>query len=174
MAKTREQKEAQIAKLSDQINEMKSAVFVDYKGLRVSETEELRKKLRGESVNFNITKNTLAKKALFESGIEVEAEIFDKPVAIAFGLGDEIAPAKGISAYAKDHDAIEILGGIFERKFIDAVMVKKLALLPSRQELYAKAVGSIASPLSGMVNVLAANIRGLVNVLNGYRENKVN
>lgn len=172
MAKTREQKETQITRLDEQLAQMKSAVFVDYKGLKVKETEELRKNLRSEKVDFNVTKNTLAKRALAQQGIEVNQEIFEKPVAIAFGLEDEIAPARGINTYAKDHEAVEILGGIFERKFIDATMVKRLALFPSRQELYAKAVGSIASPLSGIVNVLAGNIRGLVNVLNGYKSTK--
>ncbi|MEK7096666.1 MAG: 50S ribosomal protein L10 [Patescibacteria group bacterium] len=170
MAKTRTQKEEQIAKLESQIETMKSAVFVDYKGLKVKETEELRKKLAQENVDFNVTKNTLAKKALSEKGIEITPEIFEKPVAIAFAKDDEVTGPKGVNTFAKDHESLEILGGILEGKFIDATMVKKLALLPSREQLYAKVVGSIASPLSGMVNVLSGNLRGLVNVLNSYKE----
>jgi large subunit ribosomal protein L10 len=170
MAKTREDKEAQIAKLNDRIARMKSAVIIDYKGLKVKDTESLRKNLREKSVDFNVTKNTLAKKALRDAGISVDESVFDKPVAIAFAFDDEVAGAKEIATFAKTNEAIEILGSILEQNFIDTAAVKRLAALPSREVLYAKVVGSIASPLSGMVNVLAGNIRGLVNVLNGYKE----
>lgn len=165
MAKTREQKESSVAALNDKLDQAKSAVLIDYKGLKVKETEELRKSLRQKSVDFHIAKNTLVKIALKKHGIEFDAEIFKKPIAIAFAMEDEVAPAKEISLFAKKHEALEILGGILEKKMIDAAAVKQLALLPSREELLAKMVGSIASPLSGMVNVLVGNLRGLVNVL---------
>lgn len=172
MAKSRVKKEELIDRLDQQLKDAKSAVLVDYKGLKVSETEELRKALRAKGADFNVTKNTLVKIALKKHGIEFDEAIFKKPVAIAFAMEDEIAPAKEIDLFAKKHEAIEILGGILENKMIDGAMVKRLALLPSREELLAKAVGSIAAPLSGMVNVLAGNIRGLVNVLNSYKEKK--
>jgi large subunit ribosomal protein L10 len=85
-------------------------------------------------------------------------------------MEDEVAPAKEITLFAKKNAAIEILGGILERKFIDDAMVRKLALLPSREQLHAQVVGTIAAPLSGLVNVFAGNMRGLVNVLNNHKE----
>lgn len=172
MAKTKQKKEELISKLDSQLQSAKSAVLVDYKGLKVVETEELRNILRAKGVQFNIVKNTLVKIALKKNGIEFDEEIFKKPVAIAFAMEDEIAPAKEIDLFAKKHEAIEILAGILENKVIDAAAVKRLALLPSREQLLAKMVGSIASPLSGMVNVLVDNIRGLVNVLSAYNEKK--
>lgn len=165
MAKTKEQKENLVAGLDEKLSRAKSAVLIDYKGLKVRETEELRGILREKSVDFHITKNTLVKIALKKHGIEFDADIFKKPIAIAFAMEDEVAPAKEISLFAKKHEALEILGGILENRVIDAAAVKQLASLPSREELLAKMVGSIASPLSGMVNVLAGNLRGLVNVL---------
>jgi large subunit ribosomal protein L10 len=173
MPKTRVKKEELIGKLDEQIANAKSAVLVNYKGLKVVETEELRNLLRAKGVTFNVAKNTLVKIALKKNGISFEKGIFEKPVAIAFASADEVAPAKEIDLFAKKHEALEILGGILEKKMIDADAVKKLALLPSREQLLAKMVGSIASPLSGMVNVLAGNLRGLVNVLNSYKEKKV-
>jgi large subunit ribosomal protein L10 len=172
MAKTKEKKEELINKFDEQLSVAKAAVLVDYKGLKVSETEELRKALRAKGVQFNVTKNSLVKIALKKHGIEFDAEVFKKPVAIAFAMEDEVAPAKEIDLFAKKHEAVEILGGILEKKMIDSVAVKQLASLPSREELLAKAVGSIASPLSGFVNVLVGNIRGLVNVLNALKDSK--
>ena len=165
MAKTRVQKEAMIQTFEDRLAKMKSAVFVDYKGLKVKDITTLRKALREKNVEFNVAKTTLLKKALDKNGITVDNDILSKPLAVAFAMDDEIAPAKEIDKFAKTNDVIEVLGGILERKMINASEVKKLAALPSREELYARVVGTIAGPLSGFVNVLAGNIRGLVNVL---------
>ncbi len=173
MAKTRVQKGTMIDKLDETIAKAKSAVIVDYKGLKVKETEELRKILRDKDVVFNVTKNTLVKIALTKHGIEFDASLFKKPVAIAFAMGDEVAPAREINLFAKKHEAIEILGGILENKMIDASMVTKLAGLPTKDQLRAQLVGTIAAPLTGMVNVLAGNLRGLVQVLNAYKEKQV-
>ena len=168
MPKTREQKENLVKSLEEKFAKAKSAVLINYKGLKVKETEELRAKVRAAQAEMNVAKNTLVKIAIKGSGIEVSDEILDQPLAIAFAYVDEVAPVKEIGLYAKEHEALEILGGVLEHKFISADDVKKLAALPSKEELYAKMVGSVALPLSGMVNVLQGNIRGLVNVLSQY------
>jgi len=172
MAKTRVQKDVMINALNEKIQNMKSAVFVDYKGMKVKDITTLRRNLRDNKVEFNVAKTTLLKIALGKNNIEVDPELLKKPLAVAFAMEDEVAPAKEISKFAKTNEAIEILAGILEQKQISANQVKQLAALPSKEELYAKVVGSIASPLSGMVNVLAGNLRGLVNVLNAYKDTK--
>ncbi|MDO8444256.1 MAG: 50S ribosomal protein L10 [bacterium] len=170
MPKTKVKKEEIIAKLETQLASAKAAVLVNYKGMKVSETEELRKILREKGVSFNVTKNTLVKIVLTKHGIKFDASLFEKPIAIAFANTDEVVAAKEIELFAKKNEAIEILGGILENKMIDTAMVKRLAALPSREELLGRIVGSIASPLSGMVNVLSGNLRGLVNVLKAASE----
>jgi large subunit ribosomal protein L10 len=170
MAKTRSQKEEQLVKLNDQFGS-KKAVFVDYQGLSVKELENLRNSLEEKGVKFIVVKNTLAKIALKNAGIEVDNEILKKPVAVAFA-DDEVTPSKEIKNFTKLHEKLEILGGVIESEFVPTSTIEALALLPSREELYAKVVGSIASPLSGLVNVMAGNIRGLVSVLNQYKESR--
>lgn len=170
MAKTREQKEKQLSALDSRVAGMKSAVIVDYKGLKVKDTEALRKTLRAKSVDFNVAKVSLARIALKNQGIELPEEIFKKPIAIAFGMEDETSAAKEIDTFAKKNDMIEILGGILENRFIDVAKVKQLAALPSKDEMRAIMVGTIAAPLTGMLNVLSGNLRGLVNVLNAHKE----
>jgi len=172
MAKTKEKKAELIDKLDVQLQNAKSAVIVDYKGLKVKESEELRKILRSKGVQFSVTKNTLVKIVLTKHGIEFDKALFKKPVAIAFAMEDEVAPAKEIELFAKKHEAIEILGGMLENKMIDAAMVKRLASLPSKDQMRAQLVGTLAAPISGFVNVMAGNLRGLVQVLTAYKETK--
>ncbi|MFA6963591.1 MAG: 50S ribosomal protein L10 [Patescibacteria group bacterium] len=168
MAKTKAKKAELIDALDIQLQNAKSAVIVDYKGMKVKESEELRNILRTKGVQFHVTKNTLVKIALTKHGIEFDNEMFKKPVAIAFAMEDEVAPAKEIELYAKKHEAVEILGGMLENKMIDAAMVKRLAQLPSKDQMRAQLVGTLAAPLSGFVNVMAGNLRGLVQVLKAY------
>lgn len=172
MAKTRQEKEGIVSRLNEQLDSAKSTVLVNYKGLTVSETEDLRSELRKNEVSFSVAKNSLLSIALKDKGIEIEKEILDQPLAVAFGATDEVSAAKGVNDFAKSHEALEILGGIYENQFIARDRVMTLANLPSREELYAKVVGSLASPLRGMVNVLSGNLRGLVNVLSQYRDQK--
>lgn len=172
MAKTRVQKEEIISDLEKKIAGMKSAVIVDYQGLKVKDIEILRNALRKQDVFFNVSKNTLTKIALTKNGIEFDEGVFKKPVAIAFAMSDEVAPAKEISLFAKKNEAIEILGGILEKKFIDENMVRKLASLPSKEQLHGQVVRTIAAPLSGLANVFAGNMRGLVTALGALKDKK--
>jgi len=172
MAKTRKQKEAIIDSLDQKVLNMKSAVIVDYKGMKVKDITVLRKNLRAQSVDFSVAKTTLLRIAFKKHNIAIDESMLKQPVAVAFAMDDEVAPAKEIEKFAKTNESIEILGGILENKQIDADAVRRLAALPSKQELYGKLVGTIAAPLSGFVNVLAGNLRGLVNVLNAYKDKK--
>lgn len=148
---------------------MKSAVFINYFGLPVKEINVLRNDCRKEDVGYKVAKKTLLKKVLAEKGFTAE---LNGEVAVMFGRTDEIAPAKIIANFAKTHDKAKIVGGILEGKFIDVNMVKALSKLPTKQELLGKLVGTIAAPMSGFLNVLQGNIRGLVQVLNAISEKK--
>lgn len=174
MAKSKEQKQSILTGIKDELQGMKSAIFVNFFGIKVKEINELRRKCREEKVNYVVTKKTLLKKALAERGLEgIDQSGLSGEVAAVFGQADEVAPAKIISEFAKKHEQMKVIGGVLEGKLIDAAMVKSLASLPSKQELLAKMVGSISSPLSGFVNVLQGNLRGLVQVLNAIKDKKV-
>jgi large subunit ribosomal protein L10 len=172
MAKTRQQKEESVNSLVNKIKESKSVVFANFQGLKVSESEELRGKCREQNVEYLASKKTLVKKALEESGFEVDTKVFEGGVAAVFGVEDEVAPAQLLHNFAKTHEVVTFYGGVLEGNYIDSAKVGELAKLPSKQELYAKLVGSINAPVSGFVNVLAGNLRGLVSVLNNIKEAK--
>ena len=105
-----------------------------------------------------------------EVGLEVDTKNFEGGVAAVFGFEDEVAPAQLIAAFAKKHDIVSIYGGMLEGNFIDSNKVKELAKLPSKQQLLGQLVGTINAPVSGFVNVLAGNLRGLVTVLNAIKD----
>ncbi len=173
MAKTKEQKKQTLSELEDNFAKSKAAVFVNFKGLNVKDTTALRNLLRKEKVEYEVAKKTLLKLAVEKTGQEgVNPKSLEGNIAVAFGLEDEIAPAKILNQFRATHDALKIIGGIFEKKFIDAAKVIELAKIPGKPELLARLVGSINSPVSGFVNVLAGNLRGLVQVLKAASEKK--
>ncbi|HLD21951.1 MAG TPA: 50S ribosomal protein L10, partial [Patescibacteria group bacterium] len=162
MAKTRQQKEQEFASLQEKLQKSKGIVFARYMGLTVNELQELRRNLRKEQNEMVVVKKTLIGRMLENAGHSKDAtSTMDGGVAAVFGYNDEVSPAKVLATYAKKHEAVGFLGGILEGKLIDAEQVTALSKLPSRPELLAKMVGSMKSPISGFVNVLAGNMRGL-------------
>lgn len=173
MAKTRAQKEQVVSKLAQKIADTKSMVFTQVSGYTMDDANALREKGSNEGVKVSITKKNLLVLALKEQGIEVDKGVLEGSILTSFGNTDEVAPAKLMSDFAKEkEEGIEIVGGILEGKFVDAAAIKQLATLPSKEQLLAQLVGSINAPRSGFVNVLAGNLRGMVNVLNAIKEAK--
>ncbi len=172
MAKSRQQKEEIFQGLVEQLKSSKSAVFANFQGLTVAETEELRNECRASDIKLVVSKKTILKKALSESGIDVDTKSFEGGVVVALGLNDEVAPAQVLAKFAKSHNIVTLFGGILEGSFIDSAKVTQLSELPSKQQLLGQLVGTINAPVSGFVNVLAGNLRGLVGVLNNIKEAK--
>ena len=173
MAKTKAQKKEVLDTLKEKMGDMKSAVFVNFSGIPVKEIDQLRNSCKDENIEYAVTKKTLLKKVLTDSGLEGSSvDNFEGEIATIIGFEDEVAPARLVSKFAKDHGNMKIVGGVLEGALIDESKVSALAKLPSREELLAKAVGSIASPLSGMLNVLQGNIRKFVYVISAIKDNK--
>ncbi len=173
MAKTREQKELAVAQLTEAFSASKLAVLTDYRGLNVPEISGLRANLREAGIPFTVAKNTLVKIALADTDKKVEdTSVLAGPVAIAFGP-DEVEAARIVYEYAKTNPALEILGAIDEvGNVLTAEDVVALAKLPSREQLLAQVVGTIAAPLSGFVRVLNGNVSGLVYALQAVADKK--
>lgn len=173
MAKSREQKETTVAALNQLFADSTIAVLTDYRGLNVVDLSDLRAQSREAGVTYMVAKNTLIKLALANNKIELEdASILKGPVGLVFGT-DEVTAAKLAYGFAKKNSNLEILGAIDESgKILQKTEVEALAKLPSREELTAQVVGTIAAPLSGMVRVLNGNLNGLVYALKAVAEQK--
>jgi large subunit ribosomal protein L10 len=175
MAISREAKEQAVAQLSDELGRIKLAVMTDYRGLTVPEVEELRSVLRNEGITYRVSKNTLLRLASKSNPAmaEIDPTTFTGPMALAMGFDDEVAPARVIFQFAKQHEALEIVGAITgDGQVLDAQQVKALATLPTREQLLGQVVGTIAAPLTGFVGVMSGNVRSIINVLNALSEAK--
>lgn len=172
MAKTKQQKEVTINELAEGIKSAKSLVFANFQGLKVKESEELRKLCRQQNIGYLVAKKTLLKKALTHAGIEADVESFEGGVSTVFGREDEVAPAQILADFAKKHEIVKLFGGVLEGSFIDSAKVEALAKLPSKQQLLGQLVGTLNAPVSGFVNVFAGNLRNLIGVLNNIKTAK--
>ncbi len=173
MPKTRQQKEKDVADLTDVIKQSKAAVFASFKNITVGDAQTLRRSCREVDVKYLVAKKTLMNRAFKNAGYDdVDTSPFEGNIGVAFGMGDEVASAKTLDTFAKDHEGFTILGGILEGRYIKADQVISLAKLPSRDELLAKLVGSLAAPMSGFVNVLAGVPRNFVQVLSAIKDAK--
>lgn len=165
MAKTRQQKQSDLDELISKLKSSKSVVFSQYRGTTVKDIDKLRNTLRAEGVNAKVYKVTLINKALEDNQIQGNLD-YKEPVIAAFSEDDEVAPARLVKSVGKEVKTVGLLSGVVDGKFASKEQVMALADLPSKLELRAKLVGTMNAPVSGFVNVLAGNLRGLINVLN--------
>jgi large subunit ribosomal protein L10 len=176
MPKSKVQKQEILRSLEKKIGEAKSIIFAGFNALGVKDNEALRDKLGREQGEYYVAKKTLLTLALKNKGLDsLDTKTLDGKIAAVFSYGDEVAAAKVLDTFRQDKekaDKLYFLGGILEGKLLSKEDVEALAKIPSRQELYAKLVGSINAPVSGFVNALAGNLRNLVNVLKAIEEKK--
>ena len=169
---TKAQKKEIIKDLAQKIESSKGVVFSDFKGLNVKDMTEVRKELRVQGIEMQVLKKTLITLALKDAGIELDATKMEGQIAVAASDKDEIAAAKIIAKFAKANENLKIVGGLLGKEVLTKEEVENLAKLPGKEELLAKMVGSLNAPVSGFVNVLAGNLRGLVNTLKAITEKK--
>jgi large subunit ribosomal protein L10 len=158
MTKAIEMKKGVVAEIAEKLQKSASCVVVDYKGLKVEEVTELRNKFREAGIDYKVYKNTLVRRAAAEVGNMAQFDDVNLvgTNAIAFGYEDPVAPAKIVNDFAKTHPKLELKMGFVEGEFYDAENIKKLAEIPSRDELIAKLLGSLKAPVSNFVYLVDA------------------
>lgn len=167
-------KQEDVNQLAEQIKEAKTVVLADYIGITVEQDTEMRAALRKSDVDYKVVKNNLVKLAMEKNGINEFESHLKGSTAIAISTEDAVAPAKILAEYAKKYKKVTLKAGIIEGQIFNADQLNAIAELPSKEELIAKAIGGIKSPLYGLVNVLNGNIRGLAVALNAIAEQKAN
>lgn len=151
-----EQKKQVVADLIELLKSAQAGVLVNYRGITVEQDTQLRNKLREAGVEYKVVKNTLTRFAANEVGYQELDEQLNGPTALAISTTDPVAPAKVLSDFAKDVEAIEIKAGFLDGKVISLDEIKTLASTPSRDVLIAKIMGSLNSPISKLVRTLQA------------------
>ena len=140
-AKILEQKQVVIDEIKEKFANAKSIVLFDPRGLKVSEVTELRRSLRESGSDYKVYKNTLAKRAIADSGLELD-NYLEGPTAISFS-SDELAPVKIISEFAKKHEALELKAGEVEGKVANIEELNSYAAIPSREGLLTMLAGGL-------------------------------
>jgi large subunit ribosomal protein L10 len=167
----REEKARVIAALAEKLRGS-SAVLVDYQGMDVAQSTDLRRRSREAGVEFVVTKNTLTRRAADEAGVGDLSEYLVGPTALAFSE-DPVASAKLMAEFADRVESFVLKAGLLEGgRVLDEADVMALSRLPSREQMLAQIVGGISSPLTGLVTVLNNTIQGLVIALNQIAEQR--
>ncbi len=169
MAISRQKKESQVEELVQLFGDAKLTALALYQGLTVKELQSLRRAATKADVKIKVVKNRLVRVAMSQVSHLKEADTSPLKAQLLYAIStsDEVAPAQVLAKFAKDHEALQLVGAYDTTgALLAAEDVKALANLPTKDQLRGMLVGTLAAPLSGFVNVLAGNVRGVLNVLN--------
>ncbi|HEX2164260.1 MAG TPA: 50S ribosomal protein L10 [Thermoanaerobaculia bacterium] len=172
MPLSRQQKEEMVRSYREGLANAPHAFLLFYKGITVPQVTELRSKVRQSGGEYLVVKNTLALRAIEGGPLEQLKELFEGPVAVVFSQDDPVGLAKALTQFAKDIPAIELRGGMVDGRPVAAGQVAEIATLPSREELIAKLLFLLQSPIARLARVLAAVPQQLVIVLDQVRQQK--
>lgn len=173
MGASREKKQQIVAEFKDKLSKAQTVIFTSFSGLTVEDETVLRRKFKEANSEYKVYKNTLMTIAARELGYGDDLiKYFEGPTSVAFGYEDPVAPAKILTEFMKDHKGLELKVGIVNGKIVSPQEIEALAKLPSREELLAKALGSMKAPIANLVFVLSGTLRSLVYALNAIKEKK--
>ena len=163
----RQEKEQVVAELAERLRSTETLIVADYRGLSVTDINDLRGQLLEHGARFTVVKNTLTRRAAEDAGADALLALLDGPTAIAFleADGDPVAVAKALNAAARTTRVLQIRGGILDGQPIGEDDVKNLATLPPADVLRAQLVGAVSGPLTTVVGLFTAPLRDLVNVI---------
>ncbi len=159
----------EVKKVKERLQNAKSIVLIDYKGINIEEVDELRNRMRNAEVDYFISKNTFIKLALNELGIsELDSQLVG-PTAIAATTIDEVAPARELAKFRKeimeDKDFPNFKLGLVDGKVMEASELEQLAKLPSKEVLISMILQGFNAPVTGFVGVLNGILRKFVYVM---------
>jgi large subunit ribosomal protein L10 len=166
----RDQKAAVIDEVAAQISDAEAVFAVDYRGISVPQAAELRTRLRDADASFRVIKNTLSERAADRAGAEGLKELLEGPTAMTFVRGDAAAAAKALRDFRRANQLLEFKGGWMNGAALSAEEIDAIAQLPSRDVLYGRLVGMVASPLTGLASAMSGLIGGLARQLSQIAE----
>jgi large subunit ribosomal protein L10 len=169
----RSEKDQIIAEVKEKIVRAKGMYFTDFTGITVEEITELRREFRKANIDYEVVKNTLARKALESvTGYDAVMAKLTLPTGIAFGYDDPIAPAKIIKKYREKNDKLKLKVCVVEKQVFDGAQLDQVAKFATRAETIAAILGSIQAPITGVAGAIHAVIRDLVSVIDAIEKKK--
>ncbi len=172
MNATRAAKAETIKRLEETVGKAPHAFLIDYKGLTVPAVTDLRRQIRKTGSKYVVVKNTLVRRALKGKPLGELAEHFTGMTAVAFSQTDVVALARVLHTFGKSNPAVKVRAALLEGKAVPAASLETLATMPSRQELVARLVGLLQSPVRRLVTALSAPQRNLAATLAAVARNR--
>jgi large subunit ribosomal protein L10 len=173
LALKRERKEELVADYTDLLRESKGVILTEYRGLTNQQITKLRRAIRDANGAYHVTKVTLLRRALEETGYPIPEDLLGgAPIGVGFALDEMSTLAKALKTYAKDTELFSVRGGIMGEQVMTSKQVEAIADLPSIDELRAQILGLIDAPASNLVGVLQAGTAQLVNVIHALVEER--
>jgi len=161
----RDQKAAVIDEVTTQLRDAEAVYAVDYRGTSVTQAADLRTALRASDTRFRIVKNTLTERAADNAGAEALKPFLEGPTALVFVKGDAASAAKALADFKRASGLLEFKGGWMNGDTLSADQIDAIAKLPTREVLYGRLVGMVASPLTGLAGAMGGLIGGLARQL---------
>lgn len=168
MAISKAKKDTLVADLTDLLSNAKLTAYARYQGLSVAEMQDLRKAAREASVKIKVVKNRLVRVAMNEIGVYKDTDTTGLVGQLVYAISDsdEVAPAKVLANFAKDHPALELAGGFSnEGKAMDQTEITTLAKMPSKNELIAQVIAQLLSPATDTISALSGGLSGIISGL---------
>lgn len=166
MAVSKAKKQAQVEKLTSDLNQVGHLVVATFGKLTVAQDYELRKAIRGAGAKYQVVKNTLAERASKGTKVEQALKDLSGVNSIAYTTGDPVALAKALAKYAKDNPEFRFKTGVVEGRVVSIREIESLATMPSKEELYSKLLWLMTAPAERLVTAMNAVGRDLAVVIN--------
>ena len=169
---TKTEKPIVVSELSEKLKKAKAVIVAEYRGMKVSESSFIRKELKKNAGEFKVVKNTLARRAIAGSEWSPLEKYLKGPMALIISEQDPVMITKILAKYAESVAALKLTAACLNGKVLDTKEIIALSKLPSKEELYAKMLGTLMAPATNFVRVLQAVPQKLAIALKAIAEKK--
>jgi large subunit ribosomal protein L10 len=170
LAVSKARKEEVLATYAEWMKKSQAVILVEYTGLKMKDLDNIRAKVRDSGGEFHVMKNTLARRAFADSGMEFPGEFLEKSTAVSFAFADPVLTAKALSDATKGSGFVKVKGGFLSGQILDPAQVKALAEMPPLPVVRAQLLGVLQAPAGKLVRTIAEPARGLAAVIKAFAE----
>jgi large subunit ribosomal protein L10 len=170
LAISKQRKEEVLAEYADWLKRSQAVILVEYTGAKMKDLDNIRAKIRDAGGEFHVVKNTLARRAFKNSGMNIPDEILVKSTAVSFAFTDPASTAKALTDAMKGNEFVKVKGGFMSGQALNAAQVKSLADMPPLPVMRAQLLGILQAPAGKLVRTIAEPARGLAGVVKAFAE----